>query len=57
VGTKAHIVGRFAKGMILEQVAPEFTEFVPDARIVSKAHAKVRFAGLTREVANGPIFT
>lgn len=57
VGTKAHIVGRFIKGMMVEQIEREFTEFVPDERIVTKAHAKVRFAGRTKEVANGPIFT
>jgi uncharacterized protein YndB with AHSA1/START domain len=57
VGTTAHIVGRFAKGMLLEQIEREYTEFVPDTRIVSKAHGKVRFAGRTREVANPPIFT
>lgn len=57
VGTKAHIVGRFAKGMILEQIEREYTEFVPDARIVSKAHGKVRFAGRTKDVANAPVFT
>lgn len=57
VGTKAHIVGRFAKGLIVEQIEREFTEVVPDERIVSKAHAKVRFAGRTADVANGPIFT
>ncbi len=57
VGTKAHIVGRFAKGMLVEQIEREYTEFVPDERIVSKAHAKVRFAGRTTEVPNGPIFT
>jgi hypothetical protein len=57
IGTTVHIVGRFARGMILEQVEREYTEFVPDARIVSTAHGKVRFAGRTREVANPPIFT
>jgi hypothetical protein len=57
VGTKAHIVGTFARGMMVEQIDREYTEFVPDARIVTKAHAKVRFAGRTSEVANGPIFT
>jgi len=57
VGTKAHIVGRFVKGMMVEQIEREYTEFVPDERIVSKAHAQVRFAGRTKEVANGPIFT
>lgn len=57
VGTKAHIVGRFAKGMIVEQIEREYTEFVPDARIVSKAHGTVRFAGRTREVAKPPVLT
>ncbi len=57
VGTKALIVGRFAKGMMVEQIEREFTEFVPEKRIVSKAHGKVRFAGRTKEVANGPVFT
>ncbi len=56
-GTKAHIVGRFAKGMIVEQIEREYTEFIPDQRIVSKAHARVRFAGRTRDVATNPIFT
>lgn len=56
VGTTAHIVGTFVKGMMVEQIDREFTEFVPDERIVSTAHAKVRFVGRTREVANGPIF-
>jgi uncharacterized protein YndB with AHSA1/START domain len=57
VGTKAHIVGRFFKGMMVEQIEREFTEFVPDERIVTKAHAKVRVAGRNKEVANGPVFT
>ncbi len=57
VGTKAHIVGRFFKGMMVEQIEREYTEFVLDERIVTKAHAKVRFAGRNKEVANGPIFT
>lgn len=57
VGTTAHIVGRFLKGMMVEQIEREYTEVVPDERIVSKAHAKVRFAGRTKEVSNGPIFT
>ncbi|HWS57613.1 MAG TPA: SRPBCC domain-containing protein [Actinotalea sp.] len=57
VGTTAHIVGRFAKGMIVEQIEREYTEVVPDERIVSTAHATVRFAGRTKDVANGPIFT
>ena len=56
VGTTAHIVGKFAKGMILEQIEREYTEFVPDARIVSKANGTVRFAGRTRDiwVSSGP---
>ena len=57
VGTRAQIVGRFAKGMMVEQIEREYAEFVPDERIVTKAHAKVRFAGRNKEVANGPIFT
>ena len=57
VGTQAHIVGRFVKGMVIEQIDREYTEFVPDERIVSKAHAQVRFAGRTRDVAHGPMFT
>lgn len=57
VGTTAHIVGRFAKGMMVEQIEREYTEFVPDERIVSKAHATVRFAGRTKEVDDGPVFT
>jgi uncharacterized protein YndB with AHSA1/START domain len=57
VGTKAHIVARFVKGMMVEQIEREFTEFVPDERIVTKAHGKVRFAGRHKEVANAPIFT
>ena len=57
VGTKVHIVRRFAKEFLVEQIEREYSEFVPDARIVSKAHARVRFAGRTRDVANGPICT
>lgn len=57
VGTTAHIVGRWAKGMVVEQIEREYTEFVPDERIVSKAHATMRFAGRTTEVTNGPIFS
>ncbi len=57
VGTRAHIVGRFAKGAFVEQIEREFTEFVPNEQIVSTAHAKVRFAGRTSEVENGPIFS
>jgi uncharacterized protein YndB with AHSA1/START domain len=58
VGTKAHIVGRFVKGLMVEQIEREYTEFVPDERIVSKAYAKVRFAGRTiPPTAGHPIFT
>jgi uncharacterized protein YndB with AHSA1/START domain len=56
VGTTAHIVGRFAMGMVVEQIDREYAEFVPDERIVTRAHAKMRFAGRTKEVAEGPIF-
>lgn len=56
VGTTAHIVGRFALGMIVEQIDREYAEVVPDERIVTRAHAKMRFAGRTKEVAEGPIF-
>lgn len=57
VGTQVHLEGRFAKGLMVEQVEREYTEFVPDERIVSTAHGKVRFAGRTKGFANGPIFT
>lgn len=57
VGTKAHIVGRFVKGTMVEQIEREYTEFVPDERIVSTAHAKVHFVGRTKDVAHGPVFT
>lgn len=57
VGTTAHIVGRFAHGLMVEQIEREFTELVVDERIASRAHAKVRFAGRTTEVANGPVFS
>lgn len=40
VGTKFHVEATFAK-VIVEQVDRELTEFVPDERIVSKAHACV----------------
>jgi hypothetical protein len=43
--------------MMVERIEREYTEFVPDERIVTKAHAMVRFAGRNKEVANGPIFT
>lgn len=57
VGTTAHLVGTFFTGMMVEQIEREFTDVVPDERIVSRAHATVRFAGRTREVARGPVFT
>jgi uncharacterized protein YndB with AHSA1/START domain len=57
VGTRAHIVARFFKGMMVEQVEREYTEFVLDERIVTRAHAKVRVAGRNKEVASAPIFT
>lgn len=57
VGTTARIVGRFVKGLMVEQVEREYTEFIPDERIVSTAHVKMRFAGRTMEDADGPIFT
>jgi uncharacterized protein YndB with AHSA1/START domain len=57
VGTRAHIVGRFAKGMVVEEIEREFTDVVYEERIVSAAHATVRFAGRTTEVAHGPIFS
>ena len=56
VGTTAHIVGKFALGMIVEQIDREYSEVVPDERIVTRAHAKMRFAGRTKEVAEGPLF-
>jgi len=57
VGTTAHLVGTFMHGMMVEQVEREFTEFVQDEQIVSTAHATIRFAGRTRDVAITPIFT
>jgi uncharacterized protein YndB with AHSA1/START domain len=57
VGTRAHIVGRFLGGMMVEQIEREFTEVAPDERIVSRAHAKVRFVGRTTDVPRGPVFT
>jgi len=57
VGTKAQITGRFLNGMIVEEIEREYTEVISDQRIVSRAHAKVRFAGRTKEVADGPVFT
>ncbi len=56
VGTTAHIEARFMKVLVVEQVEREYSEVVPDQRIVSKAHATVRFAGRTRE-PNAPVFT
>jgi hypothetical protein len=43
--------------MMVEQVEREYTEFVPDVRIVSRAHGKMRFAGRTSELASLPVFT
>lgn len=57
VGTTAHITGRFAHGLMVEQIERELTEVVVDERIVSRAHAKVRFAGRTTDVENGPVFS
>lgn len=57
VGTTARITGRFLNGLMVERIEREFTEVVPGERIVSRAHATVDFAGRTREVANGPVFT
>ena len=57
VGTTADIVGKFAGGMIVEQIEREYAEVAQDERIVTKAHGKVRFARQTKDVANGPIFT
>lgn len=57
VGTTAHIVGTFMHGMMVEQIEREFTTFVPDEEIVSKAHGRVRFAGRTKDVTKLPIFT
>lgn len=56
VGTKFHVEATFAKA-IVEQVDREFTEFVPDERIVSKAHVQIRFAGRTKDEPDGPIIT
>lgn len=57
VGTTAHIVGRFLKGLMVEQIEREYTQVAADEMIVSKAHATVRFAGRTKDVPNGPVFT
>lgn len=57
VGTTAHIVAKFVKGIVVEQIEREYTAVVPDQQIVSTAHATVRFAGRTKDVANAPIFT
>ena len=56
VGTKFHVEATFAK-VIVEQVDRELTEFVPDERIVSKAHVQIRFAGRTKDEPDGPIIT
>lgn len=57
VGTTAHIVGTFGKGLVVEQVEREFTEFTPDEMIVSKAHGKISFVGRATMDANLPTFT
>jgi hypothetical protein len=51
VGTTAHIVGR---GLVTEDVRYECVEFVPDQRIVFKAHPTVTLAGRTKEITHGP---
>lgn len=56
-GTTAYITGKWAKGLLTEEVVREFVEVVPDERIVSTAHAKMHIFGLTKEVSEGPIFT
>ena len=50
-------MAKFAKGMMVEQVEREYTEFVPDERIVSKAHVKMRMAGRSAGTDNGPVIT
>lgn len=57
VGTKAHITGKLAKGLIVDQVEREYTEFVDDERIVTTAHGTRRLAGLSKPVTNAPVFT
>ena len=57
VGTTAQIVAKFVKGMVVGEIEREYVDVVPDQRIVSRAHARVRFAGRTKDVANAPIFT
>ena len=42
VGTTAHIVGRFLKGMMVEQIEREFTEVEVDERIVSRGRSGSR---------------
>jgi hypothetical protein len=51
VGTTAHIV---SSGLVTEEAGYECVEFVPDQRIVFKAHPTVTIAGMTREVTHGP---
>jgi len=41
----------------VEEVEREFTEFVPDELIVSKAHGKVGFVGRMTREADLPAFT
>jgi uncharacterized protein YndB with AHSA1/START domain len=57
VGTTAHIEGRFFKGLVTEDVLREFVEVVPDERIVSRAHVKMRMFGRSAETDNGPVIT
>lgn len=56
VGTRFRVEAKFTKAVV-EKVDREFTEFVPDERIVSKAHVQIRFAGRTKDDPNGPILT
>ncbi len=57
VGTTARIEGRFLKGLVTEDVHREFVEVVPDKRIVSKAHVKMRMVGRSTETDDGPVLT
>lgn len=57
IGTTAHIVGTFGKGLIIQQVEREFTEFTPDEMIVSRAHGKIRFVGRVTMETDLPTFT
>ena len=57
LGTTAHIVGTFGRGLIVEEVEREFTEFAPDELIVSRAHGKLRFVGRATREADFATFT